>query len=129
MRAAAVALLALTSAGCGFKWDVVSPTDAVEGELLSETARFAGVLGVNVHGVITDELSKAQKLNEPVGFYDGGVAYYYRPNVEKYVGPGKVLSATDVAAHEVCHANHYLHDHAHWACSASIATPTYPEPK
>lgn len=120
-----VALLALSSAGCGASgWGTVPSDGEKEVVLLRETDRVAAVLHVKVRGEITDKLSKYQ---DPLtaGFYDGGVAYFYRPVIEQYVS---LEECPNVAAHEVCHAISRNHDHKHWECMASVASPTYPEP-
>jgi len=129
-------LVALFTAGCGFQWEPLSPSNTIEDLLISETARYAGMMGVKVHGEMTDDLTKGQKLQEPLAFYDSGIAWYYRPLVQQHVTiengndcpSGTCLRATDVAAHEVCHAKHPLHDLAHWECSNKWAVPTYPRP-
>jgi len=131
MRRCIIASIILTT-GCGFQYDVLDTQSVVEDKLIAETARFAGMKSVQVIGRITDSLTQAQKLQEPVGFYLSGVAWYYRPAVEKYVSLEPEYNhetATNVASHEVCHAvTGPQHDVKHWDCMASIATPTYPHP-
>jgi len=128
--AAAAALLA----GCAAAY----PTEpdeafsAVEMALVDHTARFAGQLGVNVRGEITIKMHPGLASLNPTGWYEAGVAYYYRPNVERYVclvpTPGG-QTASNVAAHEVAHAIYYPHDISHWCCTKHMgAEPTYPAP-
>jgi hypothetical protein len=121
-------------AACSFRYEPTAAGDPVEEMLLAETARFAGQLGLKVRGEITDTISKAQQTSgipDPTAWYSGGVAWYYRPRVRETVSlepePGHE-TATNVAAHEVCHAVSRFHDLEHWTCQAEIATPTYPKP-
>jgi len=130
-------LLVLALAGCGFHWSVVGPADEKEYLLISETARYAGLVGVRVTGEIVDKLSPAQADAQlktgvtPAGWYDQGVAYYYRPQIRENMSieleAGKE-TVSNVAAHEVCHAISYKHDLAHWNCMNKWATPTYSRP-
>ncbi len=87
--------------------------------------------GVQVVGKITDDRSKYQTGN-PLGWYQAGVAWYYRPLIESQVSlapePGKETAA-NIAAHEVCHAKNPHHDLAHWSCMNKWAVPTYPRPE
>jgi len=106
----------------------------VEEALLAETARAAGAIGVSVRGEITDTISPAQlspEAGSPVAWYSGGIAWYYRPQVAKYVSlepePGKIIPR-DIATHEVCHALSRRHDLPHWECMNTYAVPTYPRP-
>lgn len=133
MRRYGVAL-GLLVAGCGFRYEATAPRDPVEESLLAETARAAGAIQVNVHGEITDTISSAQITPDapaPVAWYSGGIAWYYRPQVVKYVSlgdePGKV-STRNIATHEVCHALSRRHDLPHWECMNKYAVPTYPRP-
>lgn len=108
--------------------DVPTPQTEVERLLISETARFAGMLSVRVHG----ELSDRDWPDGRVGWYEGGVAYYNRAMVAKWVTvvptPGHE-TATNVAAHEVAHAvTGPNHDCLHWTLCAQIAQATYPSP-
>lgn len=121
-------------AGCGFKYEPTASTNVLEDALLSETARAAGALSVRVHGEITDTISNGQiKQGQvaPTGWYQAGVAWYYRPRIEPTVSidptPGKE-TARNIAGHEVCHAISFFHDNAHWNCMNSVAAPTYPRP-
>lgn len=109
------------------------PESEVEIMLLSETARFASLMNVKVRGEIVERYpwaSSGQPI--PTAWYEGGVAYYYRSmvklNVSIEVAPGKE-TATNVAAHEVCHAKTGSpHDRLHWDCMNTYAFPTYPKP-
>lgn len=122
----------LVSLGCNFEYSFVEPSGIVEEMLISETARFAGILGVQVRGEITDKLAPNQisAVVTPLSWYDEGIAYYYRPMLHRVsLTPeaGKE-TATNIAAHEVCHSKHFLHDISHWLCSDDLATPTYARP-
>lgn len=129
----------LLLAGCNFRYEPTSANSPVEEMLLAETARAAGALSVRVHGEITDTISPAQigQTNQaggaglPTGWYQAGVAWYYRPRVAVTVSidpePGRE-TARNVAGHEVCHAVSFFHDLAHWKCMDSVAAPTYPRP-
>lgn len=126
-------------AGCNFRYEPTAANSVLEEALLSETARAAGALNVRVHGEITDTISPAQieQVNQaggkgtPTGWYQAGVAWYYRPRIEPTVSidptPGKE-TARNIAGHEVCHAISFFHDTAHWNCMNSVAAPTYPRP-
>lgn len=120
-----VLLFSLTA--CGSQWDPVSATGVNELHILAETSRFAGLMGVKVRGEITDTpyLYGGQVAT---GWYQGGVAYYYRPHVEKLNNNGFAETTTNVACHEVCHAKNPHHDLAHWECMNKWAVPTYPRP-
>lgn len=131
--AALVALLVATI-GCVSPY----PTEAsetfteVEMALVDHTARFATQLGVKARGEITDKMYPALAEMNPTAWFDGSVAYYYRPNVARYVRlvptPG-CETAANVAAHEVAHALYHAHDAQHWCCTQHMgATPTYPAP-
>lgn len=127
-------VLALVLSGCGFKYKPTDSSNVLEDALISETARAAGVLNVRVHGEITNTISKGQQIAgqpDPTGWYQAGVAWYYRPRIEPTVSidpaPGKE-TARNVAGHEVCHAISYFHDMAHWKCMTNVAAPTYPRP-
>lgn len=127
-----LAVLVLAGCGGGSTWTPTEASNPVEDALISDTAKWAGVKSVKVRGEITDEVLDAQKVEGLVGFYDRGVAWYYRPMVAKYVSiedePGHE-TAGNVSAHEVCHAvTGPQHDIPHWDCMASIARPTYPRP-
>lgn len=119
--------------GC-FRYEPTVATNVLEEALLSETARAAGAMGVRVHGEITDTISSAQRVAgrpDPTGWYQAGVAWYYRPRIEPTVSidpaPGKE-TARNIAAHEVAHAKHRNHDCAHWCLCNKFAVPTYPSP-
>lgn len=126
--------LGLLATSCGFRYEATAPGNPVEEALLSETARAAGAIGVRVRGEITDTISPAQLspgVPAPTAWYSGGVAWFYRPMIAKYVSidpePGRE-TARNVATHEVCHAVSYHHDLAHWECMNTYAVPTYPRP-
>ena len=116
--------------GCGRPWDIVDANSPVEEMLLHETDRFASTLHVRVNGEITDTFYGGDSW-VATGWYSRGVAYYYRPEVERNVSiepkAGRE-TATNIAAHEVAHAISPFHDCKHWTLCASIATPTYPSP-
>jgi len=122
--------------GCGFKYLPTEASDPIEEELLKKTALFAGVKNLQVHGEITETITDSQKVEGLVGWYDKGVAWYWRPAIMKYVSLSGELCpeaprcelAVNIAAHEVCHAVSAQHDPQHWECSASLAKPTYPRP-
>jgi len=131
------AVVAVLLPGCSkaAQWSPVDPSSDVEGVLISETARFAGLHGVKVRGEITEKLSPAQAASgqNPTGWYEAGVAYYYRPMIAKYVTVEPTAgheTATNVAHHEVCHAvTGRAHDLAHWKCNGTFgSTATYPAP-
>ncbi len=110
-------------------WDVVSPSDEKEALAIRETSRFADLMGVKVHGEITDTLYLVGDKYS-TAWYEKGVVFWYRPGittleVEKTAGKETI---SNVAAHEVCHAKYPKHDLAHWECMAKWATPTYPRP-
>ena len=127
-------VIAVLLGACGFAYEPTSATTAVELMLLSETARHAATLGAKVRGEITETISTGQIPCVgpwPTGWYQAGVAWYYRPMVGKYVSIEPEAgheTATNVSAHECCHVVSPFHDVVHWRCSASIATPTYPYP-
>lgn len=131
---AALALVGALVVGCSFKYQPTGASSEVEGVLLKETARSAGALSVNVHGEITETISKGQQApgqNDPVGWYQAGVAWYYRPQVARYVSLEPEAgheTARNVAGHEVCHAVSFFHDLKHWECMNGVAAPTYPRP-
>lgn len=132
------ALIAMCVAmvGCG----ITQPTEAeetfttVERALVDNTARFAAELRVSVRGEITSKLHPSLVAANVVAaaWYEKGVAYYYRPNIAKYVRlvpePG-METAANIAAHETCHALHRDHDLAHWECNTRLSgAATYPRP-
>ena len=111
----------------------VEPTTENEVRVLAETDRLAGVLGVKVRGEITDYVLERSNAECGIGvahciaaaWYERGVCYYYRPEINRY----SLEFMTDLAAHEVCHSKHFFHDHKHWQCMVDLgAIPTYPEP-
>lgn len=130
---ASLSAVAFLLTGC-----VVNPTTVstetyteVEMALIDSTARWSGQLGVNVRGEITTE-SYVMSSGRATAWYSGGVAYYDREMVERYVRlvptPG-CETAANVAAHEVAHALYMAHDISHWCCMVHMgATPTYPPP-
>lgn len=130
-----LAMLVIILGGCGLSRDITSPSTgtAEEEHVLAETARFAGALSVKVHGELTDS-----KYTMPAGiggcpkdsysgclasgWFDAGVAYYYRPHILTY----SLGLLTDVAAHETCHAIERGHNFLHQTCIRSVgAIPTY----
>lgn len=135
MTRTSLALLALLAAACSAESptnpDTVPAVTESEAFVLSETARFAGMLNVKVRGEITDYLyavdcpgGGAPKGCVAFGWYHRGTAYYHRPSVGRY--PDQL---TAVAAHEVCHAVSLFHDRAHWCCQKKLGVqPTYPFP-
>jgi len=127
---AAAALL--TGCASAYPTEPDEEFSAVEMALVDNTARWAAQLGVNVRGEITSRMHPGLTSLNPAGWYEAGVAYYYRPNIERYVQlvptPGG-QTASGVAAHEVAHAIYYLHDISHWCCTKHMgAEPTYPAP-
>lgn len=138
---AAVSALCAVSVGCGASSALVSPTSDVESALVAYTGEFAARLGLKVRGEITDQHYPGSL--EAVGWYQAGVAYYYRPLVSEQVtledgvcpaAPACEL-ASGVAAHEVCHAEQehrsrpYAHDAFLWCCMKKLGTrPTFPYP-
>lgn len=134
-RTVPVLALGLALAACAAK-SGVEPSSLVESALIAETARYAGVMGVRGRGEITDHANEDQKKHEVVGWWSGGVAWYYRPNVERFIGvvPGDCPEAprcevpANVAVHELAHSVHPQHDWRHWCLCARYATPTYPWP-
>lgn len=126
------AALLFTSCAHPYPTEAADSYSAVEMALVDHTARFADQLGVRVKGVITDKMHAGLAQSNPTAWYDAGIAYYYRPNVERYVRlvptPG-CETAVNVAAHEVCHAKYRAHDLAHWTCNNTLAQATYPRPE
>lgn len=127
-------MLLFALAGCGFEYSPTRATDEVEAKLVSETAKFAGILGVQVQGKITESITDEQRqaLTADTGWswYDKGTAWYYRPglnHVSLEPEEGKI-TASQLAAHETCHALANNHSLLHWQCSAKLSTPTYPRP-
>jgi hypothetical protein len=112
--ALSISLLAL--AGCGAP-SVAGPSeDPKEMHILAETARFASALKVRVRADITDEIYWVQEPNgntvEAAGWYNAGVAHYWRP----WLRAQSLEYGTALAAHEVCHAAFYFHTPQHTAC-------------
>ena len=119
-------IAALLAASCGNVYNPVSSSGTEqEAWVLAETARIAGVLNVRVHGELTDHVYSPGEGQVAAGWYEGGVAYYYRPWIMKQ----SLETLTDVAGHEVCHAVSFFHDAAHWRCMAQVAHPTYAFPE
>jgi hypothetical protein len=117
--ASAILVVAL-ALGCS-AWSPVSSSGTPQEELvLSETLRFAMVLGVKVHGELTDSIYWVKEYNpyyvgEPTyaaGWYQNGVCYYYRPWVVRQ----EVSVMSSLAAHEVCHSQSLNHDQQHSQC-------------
>ncbi len=95
---------------CGGTTIVAPDGDPREQHVLDETARFAGILHVNIRGALTDHVYEVRcsdgTMCPAAGWYEGGTAYYWRPNLlERDLAYGTAL-----AAHETCHALH--HDEA-----------------
>jgi hypothetical protein len=124
----AAILLTVALGGCGggspFERVTGTPSgDPREDHVVAETARFAGMLGVRVRGVVTDVtyLVPAQAPRYPgervpaAGWYAHGVAYYYRP----VVLTRDAAYLTRLAAHETCHALHRSEEGAN-ACAAGL---------
>ena len=112
-------------------WPTLSTATEVEDMLIAETARFASLQGVSVRGEITDKWAPGQAASQPAGWYVGGVAYYHRGTVAKWVTIERTAgheTAANVANHEVCHSKNPHHDLAHWSCMSRWAEPTYPRP-
>ena len=103
-------LILVATFGCGAVPTGPDSGDPREAHILAETARFAAALRVSVRGVVTDQayLVPAPKplfTGEKVpaaGWYDDGIAYYYRPVVLRLT----LESVSALAAHETCHALH-----------------------
>lgn len=122
----------ITSCAHPYPTEASETYSAVEMALVDHTARFAGQLGVKARGEITEKMHPGLAKVNPTAWFDGGVAYYYRPNVERYVRlvptPG-FETAVNIAAHETCHAKYRHHDLAHWTCNNTLAQATYPRPE
>lgn len=121
----------LALAACGGSLPTSPASSPEEEMLLTETSRFAGLLKVNVRGEITTQRYFATG-GEALGWLQNGIAYYNRDLVAQWVSilpeAGKE-TASNIAAHEVCHTQSTGHDLLHWNCSRSIgAVPTYPRP-
>jgi hypothetical protein len=130
--------------GCDKAINALSPTTvgssgtANEELVVSETARFARLLNVKVGAQLTDyqyHVGTSLAAAWYVGTYGKGAkgtAYYYQPyipNLGNVVNGAYWESVTNVAGHETCHAETGApHDHAHWACMARVASPTYLDP-
>ena len=135
MRRRLAAGLVLLLGACGsFDRGLVGPSGEIEALLLSETERHAATLGVKVRGQI---VSVCPYTDGRLGWLDAGVAYYYRPAVEKQVVVARgdwcpdfprCEAATNIAAHEVCHTKSLAHDLVHWTCNNTLASATYPRP-
>lgn len=122
-----IAGLALVLAACA-GLPTVDPVGENEAFVVAEAARYAGELGLRVRGEITTETrwfkpGEAGCPSSPpigcyaAGYYDAGVAYFYRPWVARQERP----ALSEVACHEVCHAapGAYLGHTAEWrACMA-----------
>lgn len=133
---ASIIAACLMFVGCGgYDRGLVGPSDEVEGLLLAETARHSATLGVKVEGQI---VTSCPYTDGRLGWYEAGRAYYYRPLVESQVVVARgdrcpdyprCEAATNIAAHEVCHAKYRAHDLAHWTCNNTLASATYPRPE
>ena len=121
----------LTDCTATSTWPTLPTATEVEDVLIAETARFASLQNVKVRGEITDKWTAGQAASQPAGWYVGGVAYYHRGMVKKYVTIERTAgheTAANVACHEVCHAKNPAHDLAHWSCMSKWAEPTYTRP-
>lgn len=101
--------------------DTTNPVTESEYFVLAETARFAGILGANVRGELTDYFypvacADGTKGCHAFGWYHKGVAYFYRPEVNRQ----SRYTLSDAAAHEVCHSVSLFHDAALYACFDKI---------
>lgn len=125
-RALLAAALLVAACGDPLTATVRSSGTEQEAHVLAETARFAGMLHVQVRGALTETIGRPTCEGWiPYGWYKDGVAYFYRPAVQRH----SLDEVSTWAAHEVCHAKTGKeHDLAHWECVASISTPTYPRP-
>jgi len=126
-------ILSILLGGCSTAstWPTLATATDVEDMLIVETAHFASLQGVKVRGEITDKWAAGQAASQPAGWYVGGVAYYHRGMVAKWVTIERAAgheTATNVACHEVCHAKNPHHDLPHWECMSKWAEPTYPRP-
>ena len=110
MRTGATVLMGLVVAACA-RLPTVEPVGANEVLIVAETARVAGVLGLEVRGAISERpyVVPAGQQGCPAvpatgcyaaGWYVGGVAYYWRG----WVARADAGEITFVATHEVCHA-------------------------
>ena len=85
-----------------------------------ETQRFAAMLHVRVHAVVTDEIymvrsSDGASMVPAAGWYkDGNIKYWRTVVVERSFDYGSAL-----AAHETCHALHHGERDAD-ACAAGL---------
>lgn len=117
MKRFSLALLFMV--GCGGAWSPVSPSSGPEEFILGETTRFATKLRVKVRGELTDTVYSVMYNGVPTpaaGWYDRGVAYYYRPYIAKQTNE----TCSAIAAHEVCHAVEYFHNEKHEACIQEV---------
>lgn len=114
-------LLVAVMAGCGGISPAAPSGDPREDHVLAENDRFAAILHVNVRGELTDHVytvtaSDGNGTCPAAGWYNAGVAYYWRPNLlERDLAYGTAL-----AAHEVCHAVSFAHDAKHATCIQSL---------
>ena len=99
--------------------------DPREAHVLSETDRFAGMLGVRVKAVVTDEVYSVLASNPKypgekvpaAGWYNNGLIKYWRPVIlERSMDYGTAL-----AAHETCHALFKQEDGADSCASRLLA--------
>lgn len=133
-RAAGVLVGMLFAAGCA-GLPTVDPVGENEAFVIAETARYAGLLGLRVRGEITERTTwyapgeGGCPTSPPVGcyaagYYSAGVAYFYRPWVDRQTDPREL---SRVAAHEVCHGSGgaaYLGHGADWqACMVRAGWP------
>ena len=134
------AIFAVLLPGCGtnFEYKTTGPSSEIESALLSYTDLYAGRLGVKVTGKISENRPSSLEGVGALGWYEAGVAYYYRPAVAVQVSlagepcpdpDGRCELASGIAAHEVCHHDWRDHDMHHWCCMVKLGVrPTYPPP-
>lgn len=139
MRRVALAL-ALAPLGCLPSAPTFDAQTEGEALVISETARFAGMLGVRVHGELVDQTrlyppgqygcpADAKASCYATGWLEGGVAWYYRRGIAEAWEIGGAGLVSGIAAHEVAHALHLGHDAAHYCEIVRLgAVPTYPPP-
>jgi hypothetical protein len=130
-------LLAISMlAGCLRSPTGLESDSEAEAQVLKDTARFAGALSVRVHGEVTDRrydipagtggCPKGGASCYATGWYQSGVAWYYRPGIASAWDIGGSALIRDIAAHETCHAIESGHNPLHVACIRSLgAVPTY----
>lgn len=124
--------LALISCGAGGLIPT-GPTTAKQTYTASEVTRFAGLMKVDVRAEFTSKMEfygcedyeRDPARCHSFGWYKGGIATFYIPDVEE----AEVRYLSDAACHEVAHALYPTHNSQHWcACKKLGATPTYDIP-